>query len=533
MRLDSYSAVTFAGRQPSDLAPALAAWVIGADPALRAARIRKGVRPEWEASSLLATEDLNGLHGCIVRSRWSSDRREHILQFAHRDDDDPSVRWVTTFRLTARGDDTLLESAVARDAPRGARLEPKAFGPRVVMDLLSAHDDAVRPRELTLPALQLVGDQDVVDFMELVLLEPARTVPVVVIARDVYGNGSAVDLKVIERRMQGMAVVATLDGRSAVAKFEAELADRGLGQALRCFNGAVHTYGATSEIAQKHRLWLRPSIEALPEEIRSDYVGETLARHLSLDCAPPSFVFSVEDFDRRERRREVAGQVAVPDLRRDLSAAEELLADAAARQAEAEESAREAAQRLQQAELEASTERRLREAFQAQLAERSIAGGNDALRESLRAVVCRQASPKQALEALQYLFPERLAVLPEALASAEREGARFRRPAEVLDLLLRLATTYYDALRAGGDAQAHKVFSKSEYASKGSEGEMNSASCLHDRSRVYKGRKLVMWPHLRAGGTGAAEDCLRIHFAWFAEEARLVIGHCGAHLSEV
>jgi hypothetical protein len=66
---------------------------------------------------------------------------------------------------------------------------------------------------------------------------------------------------------------------------------------------------------------------------------------------------------------------------------------------------------------------------------------------------------------------------------------------------------------------------------------MDSPECERDRTRHYKDksgveRKLVMWRHLRAGGRGGPEDCLRIHFEWVPDEKRIVVGHCGAHLKE-
>ncbi len=141
-------------------------------------------------------------------------------------------------------------------------------------------------------------------------------------------------------------------------------------------------------------------------------------------------------------------------------------------------------------------------------------------------------SPHDSLKLIQLLFPERVTVLQEAFQAADTDGSRFRKPGEVFDLLARLCTTYHDALVEGGDAKAKKVFTAWEYASQGSDEEVGSVACERDRTRFYNGRKLVMWKHLRAGGKGAAEDCLRIHFEWVASERRIVVGHCGAHLKE-
>lgn len=260
MRIDRYSAIEFKGRVPDDMTDALARWLLGDSARARASRQRIGVSADWTPAMLQENEDLQG-DGCEVRVRWSSDRREHHLRLVHRDST-PGVSWWTVFKLTAGDDGTLVECAVARDSARGVYLNPTAAPPRVLTELIREHESAVVPRELTLPALRMTSPGDVVDFLDLVLCEPTRKVPVVLVARDVYGNGSAVDLGEIDARMRGLAVVASLDGRLSVAKYESEIAARGLSPEFRCFNGAVHTYGATTEMKHRHRLWLRSSIEA-------------------------------------------------------------------------------------------------------------------------------------------------------------------------------------------------------------------------------------------------------------------------------
>jgi hypothetical protein len=545
MRLDRYSAITFSGLEPEDLAPALAAWVVPPPGPARWRRQRQGVPQIWQATALSTTDDLIGSDGCSIKVRWSRDRSEYLLRFVHRDEA-PEIDWSTTFRLARRDGGTVLEAAVARDAPRGVMLEPKAGAPRVVIDLIQRHEAAVRPRELVLPALKCRTANDVVALLDQLLLLPERTVPVVIVARDVHGDGAVVDLDVIARQMQGIAVVASLDGVDSTYAFEKLLTDRGRSADLRCFNGAIHTYGPTADLDTDHRLWLRRSLETLPEDVRSDYVGETLARHQSLNRAPPSLLFAIEDFDRRERAAikesarppaqsasEAVGTGELDRLRTDLKAAEDLLLEVQDQAVRAEEGRRAAEQRRELAELETSTERMLRETLQAQIAERRTAAAaaslSPGMRDGLRAVAARSApSPKQSLEVLAALFPERVVILQEALDSAETDGARFRKPEEVWNLLQRLSTGYYEALMKGGDALARRVFSNSEFAAQGSDGEMNSPACQRDRTRHYKGKAVVMWAHLRAGGHGAAEDCLRIHFFWLPEEKKILVGHCGA-----
>lgn len=551
MRLDRYSSLEFAAMSVDDLAPHLARWVVPTGNGPRNQRLNQGVPANWSAESLLASEDLVGLQGSYAKSRRASDGSEYLLRFVHRDDS-PEVLWSTNFRLSQQPSGVLLEAAVARDAPRGWQLESKARPPRVIFDLVKRFEDAVRPRELVLPELCAKSDADAEALVDRLLLAPERTVPVVLVARDVFGSGSAVDLKVVASRLRGIAVVASLDGQDAVVAYERLLRERSKDLELRCFNGAVHSYGPTANIDTDHRLWLRPSLETLPLEIRSSYVGETIARHLSLDRAPAGFLYGVEDFDRRERAksrpswRPSTSEPAAPvdneevrRLREELGEVHKLLDEAGQKEAATEEARRNAIRAQEIAEHDASNEKTLRESLQKLLEEKRLARADDALdrnlRTALRTVVNSSfgtPSPYEALSILQALYPERIAVLEEALDSARTEGARFRKPAEVWSLLHRLCTGYYDGILAGGEAQAKKVFTSGEFASRGSDTEMGSDACTRDRTRRYNGNAVVMWAHLRAGGHGAAEDCLRIHFHWDPKERRIVVGHCGAHLKE-
>ena len=443
MRLDRYSAITFEGLHPQDLAPALSAWVVPAATVARARRQKTGVPASWTAASLLLSDDLIGNDGCSVRVRWSTDHSEYLLRFIHRDDD-PSVLWTILFRLSSGSAGTLLEAAVARDAPRGVHLEPTASAPRVVIDLIKTHETNVQPRELVLPPLRATTAKDAEALVTDLLLRPGRRVPVVLLARDIHGSGASIDLDTIARRMHGIAVVASLDGTQATAALSSALAANGYSRDLYCFNGAIHTYGNAANVALDHRLWLRRSLEALPDDIRSEYVGETLARHLSLDRAPPSFLFAIEDFDRRERTSrqrhtpqptpDLSGHdaIAVVTMRRlqsDLDTAETLLAEVQSQAIQAEAAWHVAEQQRETAELEASTERMQREGLQAQLVRRRGAEAHDSLepvlRDALRAALSGTGSPSpmQSLHLLEALYPERLVVLPEALDSAASDGA--------------------------------------------------------------------------------------------------------------
>jgi uncharacterized small protein (DUF1192 family) len=279
-------------------------------------------------------------------------------------------------------------------------------------------------------------------------------------------------------------------------------------------------------------------------------VGETIARSITLAQLPEGFFSIIEDHDRALRAERTARTFPPPKpaAANELVSAEDhkaalgLLDDSARRIAELEgEVARIKAERasietqFQVAEMELETERVHRDNLQALLDQRR----NDELaralpvdvRDAPRAVVSdRGLTPHQCLRIISAVFSDRVVILEEAYESA-LEADVFRNGKEVLNLLSRLAGEYWERLQTSpGDA--HRVFGKA-YASCGSETEERNPACKADRTRTYGGKQYVMWPHLKAGGNGGPDKCLRIHFVWLADEKKILIGHCGRHLKEV
>lgn len=136
------------------------------------------------------------------------------------------------------------------------------------------------------------------------------------------------------------------------------------------------------------------------------------------------------------------------------------------------------------------------------------------------------------LEALRFaamLFPDRIVVLPSAYESAAKLDGLSKRGNRLVKLLVRLGTSYYEALLEKGDAAARKVFTPDEYAS--CESDATSRGQLgRMRDFAYGGKKLRMGQHLKLGISADTSCTLRCYFAWLADERKFVIGHCGEHL---
>jgi hypothetical protein len=136
-------------------------------------------------------------------------------------------------------------------------------------------------------------------------------------------------------------------------------------------------------------------------------------------------------------------------------------------------------------------------------------------------------SVEDMLRVVGKLYPDRVVILESAYSSAKASHA-FRNPERALKLLLDLASKYWEVLRAGkGDGEARKVFGTSYAAG---ETEILSKEGMRRRTFQYKSSSVSMLKHLKIGVKDAPAETLRIHFEWFADEKKIVIGHCGRHL---
>lgn len=145
-------------------------------------------------------------------------------------------------------------------------------------------------------------------------------------------------------------------------------------------------------------------------------------------------------------------------------------------------------------------------------------------------IACERYFVEDSLRILEATFPERLVILPSAFASAH-ESRLFRDKKRAFNLLWKLATDYYQTLCEGkSDAVARQVFGD-DFSAKESETVEKNAVARNLRIFTYKDNKYEMMAHLRIGTKDSIADTLRIHFRWFADEQKIVIGHCGKHLN--
>ncbi len=141
-----------------------------------------------------------------------------------------------------------------------------------------------------------------------------------------------------------------------------------------------------------------------------------------------------------------------------------------------------------------------------------------------------QPTPLDCMAIVEQIYGDRCTVLDSAQHSAKKMTG-FIYGGDLLNLLVRLVTTYRDALMEGGDSNARNVFGKSEYAATESETVKKNKEMRRQRTFEYQGDRVEMFRHLKIGIDDDPTRTIRVHFHWDGDRKRVVIGYCGEHLS--
>lgn len=501
-------------------------------------------------------ETLLGENGAEIALRH--DERSAVLRFIHRDDRYPDVYWYSVVRLRqTAGADGLppaicVEHATGRALPPFRRLPPTAGAPAVLSRLLAVPGARARDRDLSTRDLRVrAGEAE--DFVKYVLLDQARTLPLLLVSRTKDDNASLVDPVELQRLLHTQVIVADIDS-DATWDFARAFEERGFSRDFGvCFDGAARLYHpglAPSQNPREHYLWLPYRIESFGSDSTARLAGE-VAERVTWRALPPRFFAILEDVDRlrsRERaasalRAEVGGgedltarvasfETLVAELKQQLQVAQE---ERAVWEEEAERYERERNDNqtlLEMAEQERDEAKAEHSAAQARVAALEARGGGLSQRQlsALRRFSKGQvASLTDALLLLEALYGSQVTILPSAWQSAE-ESAEFKKPDKAWELLLRLATDYWEAVQNGGDSEGKKCFSDATFASRESETVEGRKGARDRRTFRYKGADLVMWKHLKIGVKDSVSETWRCHFEFDADEKKVVIGHCGKHL---
>jgi hypothetical protein len=501
--------------------------------------------------------DYVGENDCVVAVRRTDNLA--LLRLVQRDGADGSIFWHNIIRLMRSGDGAAIEHAIARSAPRGFTLAPKASSPSVVQEIIAAYSSGgVEPRDLYNARIDCADGQETEAFVEHVLLDGSRKVPVLVVTVSGRTERPVVDPAVLAKQLRGMATVVELRTRECSDALTSSLQHQGFDRRFTCFDGGVRLFAprlATQDALPRHTLWIRTWLLEISDDPRkrTEILAGLVADRVAEARMPPDLLSCVQDYDRHERRRRAEIVLAAPPpdpaasmdsiisqssaqltaLETELRGANEMIELYDSTNRDITVQIEDAKRRIADLEYEAQQERLKAEALEQQLdakQQRELDGLSSDVRADIAASLCERASPEAALRVISLAWPDRVVVLESAVRAAKR-SASFKYCADAIDLLTRLVTDYFDAIQSGGDNEARKVFGANEYAAKESERVMANKAAVKQRTFNYNGQQVEMFAHLKIGTKDSVAETLRIHFHWDAEATKIVIGYCGPHIN--
>lgn len=135
------------------------------------------------------------------------------------------------------------------------------------------------------------------------------------------------------------------------------------------------------------------------------------------------------------------------------------------------------------------------------------------------------------LEFIQQTASDRIVVTQKALDSAKEINTVFKRTDKLLELICKLASSYYDTVVQNSDADGRNIFGSGSFSSHESELINNSTNpkFLVDRTLKIGGKSIRLEKHLKIGTDSNNAYTLRIYFYFNPDDKKIYIGYCGKH----
>jgi hypothetical protein len=462
--------------------------------------------------------------GALVRVRWT-----------HPDDRDASMRWTTDIAIAWLGD--RIQFALQLGAASMYFVVRPAWltigRPRIITDILTDYSCWAGPRPI-LSHKQLVEASDVPTFVDEILLDDKRTLPVVVVSHDRFKDEPNVDADRLHRTLLGFAHVAVFD------KWAAFRLTDSLGKSLSCFNGCIRIYwpGLTrTSDPMQHELYFPLQIE------RFEFSGKPLDRRLFNFLSKVSAFRSADGEVIREIQAKIdAERLAESErvrkqIQQGASDANTLQDMLPIHEMAMEENAS-LLERLKQLEkdkseltLELSTVKSNWNVFQ----QHQTLTAEDEAAAPQQPEEIEPESPLAALEQAEREFGADLLVLDTAKNAAG--ASEFARPEEVYRALMAIrdvGNLYFDTVRTGssmgGWAEQLGKRGFAQYSQTESDTVKNDYRKFgRYREFTLNGSKRKIYQHLDLGG-GDRKNCLQIYFEADRKLNRVIIAHCGEHL---
>ena len=458
-------------------------------------------------------------HTLIGSLRTAENTELFTLEWTHPADDDPSTAWVTGC-IVARCGDLVQAAVLLRISTTRVVLRPVRFDlgrPRLVNDVLVAYPTSIDgwavPTDvdrLTSPQLQA--------YVENVLLDAGRNLPVIMVSPDVWRDRFAVDPAELFQRVRGFAHVAVLTDKWAAFKLT-DLVEK----PLSCYDGAVRVYWPGFKLDDnpfQHKLFLPQSIRFHEEQ------GLPLSVHLFRTLAAVASFRYTEGAVVRNARQAIADleKKKVDELR-------EQVKTGSVEKDGLETQLLEALERIDQLTAERDQYKEGLVAQHAAWAEvqQAMAAGESNSSDQPPEQKTRFNTVFDAIEQAKNDFSGPLVFLDSALESAMespyKDPNRVYELFEALSVVARKWKENKGSLgRSWNDEVSELGFDLRDQVSMTSRGKYGD-----QYSFMYKGQRCLFEKHITIGAK-QADKCLSVH--WFRDDGELVlaIGHCGRHL---
>jgi hypothetical protein len=401
------------------------------------------------------------------------------------------------------------------------------FGrPGIVDDILSSFECEISGEAIPKQHRIISNGDNVAQFVNDVLENPNRTLPVVMMSQDVRTGGYFADPEVLQRKLLGYAKVVLIE---KYAGFELS----GLvGKQLSCYNGAIRVYWAgfdKSSNPYSHQLFLQEKMSEFKNQ--GSYIETHLFRLLasvaSLRYSEGALSKKAMVSFQNKRANEIArirkelqdNTLGVGEIEKELEKSWD----------ENERLHRELSEnrvRIHELEIEIATHREnYRNLIEYQ--------ETSSLEKQEKAEPTEFDSVLTAVTEADSCFNKRsLMVWDSALESAEKSN--FARPKEVFEALKTIAELgdrYFEALKTGESMGSWENFF-AEHGLKYAPTESEMTINLHGNERIHshQGERKQMLRHITIGG-GDRTNCIQIYFEPDETKQKIQVGYCGMHLS--
>lgn len=135
------------------------------------------------------------------------------------------------------------------------------------------------------------------------------------------------------------------------------------------------------------------------------------------------------------------------------------------------------------------------------------------------------------LKFIQSTASDRIVVTQKAIDSAKEVNSIFKRTDKLLELICKLAGSYYDTVVSNKDADGRDIFGSGSFSSHESNTINNSTNpqFLVDRTLKIAGKTIRLEKHLKIGTDSNNAYTLRIYFYFNPDDKKIYIGYCGKH----